>query len=446
MYNKKQLKDIDDNLKNVVNESMKIYLKNFKEPSLDEFENVKKDILDFIKENKLVVYGGYAQNKLIGMKNKEDQFYNEFSMADVEVYSSSPIKDSMNMGNMLFNKKYKHVQVKEGVHNETYKVFCNFENYADISYIDEKILKNMPIIEIEGIRFTHPHFMIVDAFRVYTDLLTSNFRLEKTLNRFNVLAKHYPFDLEKKYNVKLPAISEDISSFIKKNIVQNSDFVVIGQHAFNYLSKKIVDDKEKGSIILPDSYYELICKNLREDSKKVISLLKTKFKNVMYKRYHKFFQFFDELIEVYIDKKLVLKMYGNNDRCIVYKYSEKKLTKYATFQLLILYLLANFMRSYVNKNKIEEENSMSMITEIYRLRNRFFENNSITIFDESPFQEFTTDCIGIPFDQMRESFEQGAKKKEQGKRMKFVYNPSGKEVTSPNYIFKNHSGDEIKST
>ena len=446
MYNKKQLKDIDDNLKNVVNESMKIYLKNFKEPSLDEFENVKKDILDFIKENKLVVYGGYAQNKLIGMKNKEDQFYNEFSMADVEVYSSSPIKDSMNMGNMLFNKKYKHVQVKEGVHNETYKVFCNFENYADISYIDEKILKNMPIIEIEGIRFTHPHFMIVDAFRVYTDLLTSNFRLEKTLNRFNVLAKHYPFDLEKKYNVKLPAISEDISSFIKKNIVQNSDFVVIGQHAFNYLAKKIVDDKEKGSIILPDSYYELICKNLREDSKKVISLLKTKFKNVMYKRYHKFFQFFDELIEVYIDKKLVLKMYGNNDRCIVYKYSEKKLTKYATFQLLILYLLANFMRSYVNKNKIEEENSMSMITEIYRLRNRFFENNSITIFDESPFQEFTTDCIGIPFDQMRESFEQGAKKKEQGKRMKFVYNPSGKEVTSPNYIFKNHSGDEIKST
>ncbi len=446
MYNKKQLKDIDDNLKNVVNESMKIYLKNFKEPSLDEFENVKKDILDFIKENKLVVYGGYAQNKLIGMKNKEDQFYNEFSMADVEVYSSSPIKDSMNMGNMLFNKKYKHVQVKEGVHNETYKVFCNFENYADISYIDEKILKNMPIIEIEGIRFTHPHFMIVDAFRVYTDLLTSNFRLEKTLSRFNVLAKHYPFDLEKKYNVKLPAISEDISSFIKKNIVQNSDFVVIGQHAFNYLAKKIVDDKEKGSIILPDSYYELICKNLREDSKKVISLLKTKFKNVMYKRYHKFFQFFDELIEVYIDKKLVLKMYGNNDRCIVYKYSEKKLTKYATFQLLILYLLANFMRSYVNKNKIEEENSMSMITEIYRLRNRFFENNSITIFDESPFQEFTTDCIGIPFDQMRESFEQGAKKKEQGKRMKFVYNPSGKEVTSPNYIFKNHSGDEIKST
>ena len=46
--------------------------------------------------------------------------------------------------------------------------------------------------------------------------------------------------------------------------------------------------------------------------------------------------------------------------------------------------------------------------------------------------------------EMGESFEQGARKKEQGKRMKFVYNPSGKEVKPPNYIFKNHSGDEIK--
>ena len=446
MYNKKQLDDITNNLKNVVNESMKIYLKNFKEPSLDEYEQVKKDILEFIKTNKLVVYGGFAQNKLIGMKNKEDQFYDEFSMADVEVYSSNPISDSMKLGNLLFEKKYKHVQVKEGVHNETYKVFCNFENYADISYIDEKILNNMPIIEIEGIKITHPHFMLVDAYRVYTDLLTSNFRLEKTLTRFNVLAKHYPFDLQKKYNVKLPVISEDISSFIKKNIIHNSDFVVIGQHAFNYLAKKLVVVEEKNKIILPDSYFELMCKNLREDSKKVISLLKNKFKNVKYKRYNKFFQFFDELIEVYINNKLVLKLYGNNARCIVYKYSEKKLTKYATFQLLILYLLANYMRSYVNKDKIGEENSMSMITEIYKIRNRFFENNSLTIFDDSPFQEFTTDCIGVPLDQMRESFEQGARKKEQGKRMKFMYNPTGKDLPVPTYIFKNHSGDEIKSS
>ena len=49
MYNEKQLKDIDLNLKDVINEAMKIYLKNFKEPGLDEYDMVRKDILEFIK-------------------------------------------------------------------------------------------------------------------------------------------------------------------------------------------------------------------------------------------------------------------------------------------------------------------------------------------------------------------------------------------------------------
>lgn len=443
MYSEKQLKEIEINLKKVVNEANQAYIDGYKEPSLYEFELVRKDILDFIKENKLIIYGGYAQNRLIGMKDKSDQFYDEYSMADIEVYSADPIGDSMKLGDMLFQKKYKHVQVKEGVHNETYKIFCNFENYADVSYIDKKIFENMPVIEIEGIKFTHPHFMVIDAFRVYTDMLGSNWRLEKTLTRFNILMKHYPFDLNKKFNLKIESIPDDIYSYVKKNIIQGSNLVLIGQHAFNYLAKKVVSEEEHKKFIKPNGYFQLICENLKDDSKNIIAELKKKYKKVMYRRYYKFFQFFDELIEVYIDNKLILKLYGNNERCITYKYSEKKLTKYATFQLLILYLLADFVRSYVNRDKEGEENNMSMITTIFILRNKFFEKNNISIFDESAFQEFTIPCVGTPLDQLRQSFEQGAKKLEQGKRPKFVYNPSGKEVNPPKYIFKNHSGDEI---
>ena len=444
MYSEKQLAEIDSGLKNVINESMKVYMDNFKEPSLDEFAQVRKDILNYIKEKKLVIYGGYAQNKLISVKNKADQFYNEYSCADIEVYSDKPIEDAMRMGDMLFEKKYKHVEVKEGVHHETYKIFCNFENYADVSYIEKNILDNMPVIEIEGIKFAHPHFMTVDAFRVYTDMLVSNWRLEKTLTRFNVLMKHYPFDLSKKYNVKIKAIKEDISSYIKKNIIHNSDLVVIGQHAFNYLAKKVINEKESKELILNDGYFEVVCKNLKEDSNNIISILKKKYPKTSYTRYYKFFQFFDERIDVFIDKNLVMKIYGNNERCITYKYSEKKLTKYATFQLLILYLLAGFIQSYVKKDKVGEENCMSMITAIYKLRNRFFIENKVTIFEESPFQEFVINCIGLPYDQMRKSFEEGAKKKEKGKRMKFGYRPSGNPGKAPSFVFKNHSGEEIK--
>ena len=47
---------------------------------------------------------------------------------------------------------------------------------------------------------THPHFMLVDAYRVYADPMTSYFRLEKTFTRFSTLLKYYPFDVKAEYN------------------------------------------------------------------------------------------------------------------------------------------------------------------------------------------------------------------------------------------------------
>ena len=197
MYNEDEVEKINFNLKRIEGDARKIYVDNYQEPTAREYNNVMQDILDFIRDNKLVVYGEFAQNKLIGEKNKSEEFYDELSRHDIEVYSSNPINDAMRIADMLFSKNYKHVEAKEGVHKETYKIFCNFIGYTDISYMDEEILKNCPVIIIDGVRYIHPHFMVTDALRVYTDLLTSNFRLEKTFNRFTVMMKYYPFDLKK---------------------------------------------------------------------------------------------------------------------------------------------------------------------------------------------------------------------------------------------------------
>jgi hypothetical protein len=71
------------------------------------------------------------------------------------------------------------------------KIFVNFINYCDISYMPENIYKNCPKIDIDGYYYTHPHFMLVDAYRVYSDPMTSYFRLTKTFTRFNKLMHYY---------------------------------------------------------------------------------------------------------------------------------------------------------------------------------------------------------------------------------------------------------------
>ena len=224
MYRQEDIEIINKNLSTISREAAKIYLDNYEEPSTREYLEVMKEIKEYIKKNDLIIYGGYAQNALIGAKNRDDEFYDELSRADLEIYSPDPIRHSMELTDMLHKKGYKHVECKEGVHNETYKLFVNFLNFSDISYMDNHVFKNCPTIKVEGLKMTHPHFMLTDAYRVYADPMTSYFRLDKTFSRFSTLMKYYPFDSKAKFNKLTYKRSKDIDfvlRFIRKHIIHD---------------------------------------------------------------------------------------------------------------------------------------------------------------------------------------------------------------------------------
>ena len=77
-------------LDELVKKATKIKLDNY-EPTISEIEKINKDIYEFIKKNKLIIYGGFAQNYLIGKKDSKDMFYDRLSLADVEFYHYDPI-------------------------------------------------------------------------------------------------------------------------------------------------------------------------------------------------------------------------------------------------------------------------------------------------------------------------------------------------------------------
>ena len=118
------IKNLDNLEENAATISMSKY-----DPTRDERNKVYSDIIKFINERKRIVYGGYAQNSLILKKNKDDGFYKESDFADIEFYSPTPVEDTIDLCDMLYNAKYKYVEASEGVHNQTYKIFVNFINY-----------------------------------------------------------------------------------------------------------------------------------------------------------------------------------------------------------------------------------------------------------------------------------------------------------------------------
>jgi hypothetical protein len=449
------------NLSNLEDKAKQIYLNTY-EPTIHEIKNINMDILNFIKERKRIIYGGYAQNELIKIKNKDGGFYKETDLSDIEFYSPDPIGDTIDLVDLLHKKNYKYAEGKEGVHPETYKIFVNFINYCDITYMPESIYKNCPKKEIDGLIFTHPHFMLIDAYRVYSDPMTSYFRLTKTFTRFNKLMYYYPLNedmLYYKVHIDLKGHIDqkghNILHFIRHKIIMttglNSKLIVIGQYAFNQLMKI---SKAPDIYLIDCSFYQIISTNYNTDIEKIQNIMRKEYPNIKIKKYAPFFQFLDKSTEFYINDNLVLRVYASNDRCIVYRKSEKKKTYFGTYQLIFMYNLIQYNINKIKNNNTHNDNHNdnhndmnvygSMLIRMMKARDKYLENTHKTVLDKTIFQEFTMSCIGEPKDLLRESFLISKKKRDQGKLAKFLYKPTGQPGKKPQFKFNNSNGEIIK--
>ena len=440
MYNQDDIELIKKNIDIIKEDALKLKL-NIMEPTLKEFKEVYNVILEYIKSKKRIIYGGYAQNHLIKIKNKLDEFYKETDLADIEFYTFEPLNDVIELCDLLYSKKFKYVQGAEGVHNDTYKIFVNFINYCDITYMPKNIYDNVPKIENNGFFYTHPYFMVIDAFRVYADPLTSYFRLDRTFFRFSTLIKYYPFDLSLYKNItQYKNEDKDTKTFIRHQILHNSQLIIIGHYAFNYLVKKI-DTK---LVVTNFPYYQVISINYNEDKVKIGNFLRKNFKNITSKEFYPYFQFYDKHTEYYYNNVCILKTYGHNNRCIVNHFSKKKKVYFGTFQLIFLYLLVDYQYAITKRDSIEQNNYIILINRLLKAREMYLNKHNKTILERSPFQEFTLQCLGSTEDSLRMARLEERRKKEAKKQIKFRYDPKGNSGKIPNFKFDNISGNEIQ--
>ena len=262
IYNNDDIKLLQENLSLLDNiiEQRKAELY---EPFKKEKDEVSKIILEFIKKNKRKIYGGYAINKLVADKDPKDTIYKEYQTPDIDFYSPTPIEDLMNLCNIIYESGHKRVSGQEAQHKDTYSIFVNFTLYCDISYVPRNIYNRLPFKELNGVYYTHPHFMTIDYLRMLADPLGSSWRIEKSIKRFALLQKYYP----------LPIINKSISVFdstpdidkatdiISKFLLNNKTCISLGYFAYNYFTT--IGNKNKSPITVP--YHEFISINYKED-------------------------------------------------------------------------------------------------------------------------------------------------------------------------------------
>lgn len=463
LYSSKNITALENNIDKIYDNSVKATY-DILEPKQLEYFQVKDIIRTFIKNNKRVVYGGTAYYEIIKNNKKIENIYKPWERYDIEFYSPTPIKDMINLCNILYKEKFNYVVGRQSQHHETYTIFVNFVQYCDITYMPKIIYDNIDHILIDDIAYIHPNLILIDIFRIYTDPLTSYWRLNKVVKRMKLLLSSYKYDFSKTSSLIYTNKQFKLINYIIDNIPIDK-YIMTGQMAYLlYTSTKqqidvsLLDQLE----IITDNVDNLVIK-IKElilqflyNNDKFINF--DKYFTIKY--YSKFFQYWDKRVIIYFDTTRhysqltnlypskhnapIVTIIGSNNRCLPYiKYTlYNRIFNISSYILTFNYFLIGFYYEKIHNLGFYFKDK-DIINSLLTSRNFYLKKKKKTILDNTIYKEFIIDCIGETTDFTREYFLRISKNKIKGIQSIINYDPSKRTHIEESY--DQADGLEIKN-
>ena len=444
LYTSNQAEFIKNNIITIMNNAKKKELE-LVEPTIFEFKKVNEIIKNYIIKKKKIIYGGYALDELITLKNKKDAIYNpELDLPDIEFYSTSPVNDLIEICDLLYSKNYQYVSGKNAQHAETYSIVVNFRIYCDITYVPENIYKHIPYIEKNSMRLVDPMFIYIDTYRVFTDPLTSYWRLEKAFDRAYLLQKYYPIkNTAGKIKINNDNNVSDIIKMILTEYIHKNKMILVNYYAYNYFIEQV----NRNDYMINMPYLDAITDNYDNDIIEIVKILKKFYNNdITVEKYYPFFQFTGSKTIIKYKNKIVINIFDNNQKCLPYIIDSKGYYV-GTFSLTLLMLLILNIKTRVDNDELNNKNCNIMISNLLIMRNYYLKKHKKTLLDKTPFEEFKIECIGTTDSFVRKYRLEIENKKKQKKKFTFNYYPEKDKdkIDISNETFENTSGTIIKS-
>ena len=457
------IKTVNENIDSIIEKARSREIQII-EPTLSEFKKVRSVVLDFIKKEKRIIYGGFAWNALVKKVTPSDAFYSDTAYTDVEFYSNKPIEDVKKLCDILQDKGFQFIQGKSAQHEDTYTIFVNFTAYCDISYMPSNVYYSVMTETLDGLRLIHPKFIMVDILRQFNDPLTSFWRLDKNIKRGKLMIKNYPLVLSTK-PVNVPTLNKDIIKLVDHllpNLVKSKHILFVGQVAFNTfanpnsnLSKQTSDYDNTAIDVIStnlakdvETTYEIIFKYFLDMNK--LELFSDK---IILEQYYPFFQFTDKKAVFKYGGEIFLTIYGNNEKCIPYHeislvHKNKSYPiKIGTFNFNFMTNLVKFHHAYAEKNKQAQHLQDFIMYKLLSFRDKYFETNNKTVLDQTIFEDFKVECIGDPMSPMRKFMLSRRDRKLMPRSAMHPYDPEERRDNFPTdvYYFHNNSGNIINN-
>ena len=352
-----------------------------------EVTDIMKIVENFIRDKKLICYGGTAINNILP---KNLQFYtNDFYIPDYDFFSTKPIQDTRTLANKFYKSGFSDVQATAGVHKGTFKIFVNFVPVADITYLHKDIFNNLKkhTKVLNKIHYAPPNYLRMSMYSELSQPENDVSRWEKVLGRLNLLNKQYPI-LKKDCNlIDFQTNFEDDKKNrfnIIKNLLIDEDVVFFGGYAFNLLSANMPKTKRQ---FMKNPYFDVLSENPKTCVNKIKDKLKSfGEKNVVIIK----IKGIDDILPNHYEISV-----NNITMCYIYKpincYSyntiklNNKVVKIATVDTILSFYL---LFSYMNKPYYNENRLLCMAHYLFKLQ---MKNKST---QRGLLKRFVTNCYG----------------------------------------------------
>lgn len=209
----------------------------------DKIADIIKIVESFISKKRLLCYGGTAINNILP---QDAQFYDrKYEIPDYDFFSPNALHDAKELADIYYDKGYKDVEAKAGIHVGTFKVFVNFIPIADITLIDNELYNALlkESIVIEGIHYSPPNYLRMNLYLELSRPAGDVSRWEKLLKRLTILNKHYPITkntcekIRFDDDVNYKSTDDERLYFLLRDSFVNQGLVFFGGYAFNLYKK-----------------------------------------------------------------------------------------------------------------------------------------------------------------------------------------------------------------
>jgi hypothetical protein len=340
-------------------------------PEVKEMINI---VENFIKDNKLVCYGGTAINALLPDK---DKFYNkDYELSDYDFFSENALDDAKKLADIFYKNGYEEVEAKSGMHKGTYKVFCQFFPMADITQVSKNLFKTLQneSIKVDGILYAPPNFLRMSMYGELSKPYGEVDRWIKVFKRLTLINKYYPLtklncflvDFQRKMETENKINEDVIYKSIRDTLIDNGN-VFFGGYAISNYSRYM--NRKKRNQVLKIADFDVLSNNPMESAEKIkVNLNEKGIENVKILKRPAVWEIIPEQIEIRVGIDVVAVLYKPNG---CYSYNSIKINgktvKIATIDTMLTFYLS-FL--YANKPYYDKDRIVCMANYLFEVQHK----------------------------------------------------------------------------